>query len=282
MKEESKTNYGNDIHDKFILYKYQGISDRTLNVIGGKHYFATAKELNDPFECKFDLKLNTDLEDVSRQIYEWITSLSKRERRLYSLRFLALNELKLWIDFNYFPKRFCKKLISTGYRNLERLHEYKNSYLLSEIERTTGISCYSETCDNVLMFSHYGQQHKGICVGFEFFSHDVDGIFGPRKIQYAERFPVFNEFPSSGNYDEVIRATILTKAASWSYEKEWRCFTVNRPGINDMKGLCKLSSIVFGCRSAEGDQSNIRNAVNKNTKILDFSKHERRKAHIDC
>lgn len=38
---------------------------------------------------------------------------------------------------------------------------------VNELSKTAGIVCFSATNDNILMWSHYADQHNGVVIGFD-------------------------------------------------------------------------------------------------------------------
>jgi hypothetical protein len=81
-----------------------------------------------------------------------------------------------------------------------------------------GALCFSRSWNNILMWSHYGGKHKGICLGFDVPDENT------QEVKYVEDVLLV------GNLDNVSteeRRTILhrlywTKYGGWSYEEEVR------------------------------------------------------------
>jgi tetratricopeptide (TPR) repeat protein len=121
---------------------------------------------------------------------------------------------------------------------------------LSEYERhSVGLLCLSEKYDNLLMWSHYADCHRGFVIGFDadhpFFSKSTDGT-GLWKVSYGNMRPcipkhvVQSEFsrqppldPSglncfllggdnSFNPDTDRDDYRFVKSTDWEYEQEWR------------------------------------------------------------
>lgn len=67
------------------------------------------------------------------------------------------------------------------------------------------------------MWSHYANEHKGVCIGFD----TGKSLFRLAwKVTCQDEFPIVRRPTDS---DEILlNKTLLTKAACWSYEKEWR------------------------------------------------------------
>lgn len=100
------------------------------------------------------------------------------------------------------------------------------------------ILCFSRNWDNLLLWSHYGDSHKGICLGFDIpegepgSNFDTDVLYQPNllKIDRLEDLP------------DVADRLKRTKHESWSYEQEVRMFV----GLNDPPDAKWLRWIDFG------------------------------------
>lgn len=77
-----------------------------------------------------------------------------------------------------------------------------------------GILCLTEDPLNILMWSHYAQNHTGICIGFD---TGESPFSSAKQITYSEERPKA-DFES----DDLIEHVLLTKSQHWKYEKEWR------------------------------------------------------------
>jgi hypothetical protein len=107
-----------------------------------------------------------------------------------------------------------------------------NAYI-ENFKRTTGLLCFSRNWDNLLLWSHYGASHTGLCLGFDIpdgpsgDAYDVNVHYQPNLLEIRR--------PEDVNYDLANRL-LRTKHESWSYEQELRIFVkLNDPP--DAKGL---------------------------------------------
>lgn len=73
-------------------------------------------------------------------------------------------------------------------------------------------TCFSERPDEHLLWSHYGDNHKGICLAFEV--ADLINELHPCAYQSA--------MPKAAVWRTNNSALALIKGTAWSYEKEWR------------------------------------------------------------
>ncbi len=85
-----------------------------------------------------------------------------------------------------------------------------------------GILSLTETPDNLLMWSHYGDEHRGVVFGFDethaFFqgAEIVAGLSRLNTVEYSQKRPVLS--PSTRDNPKVF----LRKSTEWAYEREWR------------------------------------------------------------
>jgi hypothetical protein len=110
---------------------------------------------------------------------------------------------------------------------------------ISGIWKKTAILCYSRNWDSLLLWSHYGDSHKGICLGFDIPvgdpgpNFDTDVLYQPSLLQIRG--------PEDLNLDLANRL-LRTKHESWSYEQEVRMFA----SLSDPADANGLNWIEFG------------------------------------
>lgn len=101
---------------------------------------------------------------------------------------------------------------------------------------------------NVLMWSHYGDSHKGFCLVF-----DVEKV--PHKIRavhYRDSLPDLN-YEEEENFLEIL----ITKSTGWKYESEYREF--NKVGNIGVPFPGELVEVIFGCRTTIQDMNFLMN-----------------------
>lgn len=100
---------------------------------------------------------------------------------------------------------------------------YDTAVMTESIRRSTTenvrISCFTTRKDNMLMWSHYADQHKGICIGFRTILMQDDKLVMFAKMQYAKHFPKLTQLRRS--------RTLFVKSADWKYEHEYRILNVD-------------------------------------------------------
>ena len=118
-----------------------------------------------------------------------------------------------------------------------------------------GMGCFSAKNDNILMFSHYADHHRGICLGVDPMKlaetmHDASS-----KIR-ADIRPIwyFNTMPPI-DFETQPALCATCKHDVWSYEEEYRLFltrdrTLLPAGLYSF-GPEALISVIFGCRATD-------------------------------
>jgi len=146
------------------------------------------------------------------------------------------------------------------YRASTRLQERQDYDDFTESVRNEklgiGIASLSETWNNELMWAHYADSFRGICISYSV-SRLLSGL--PRscalsRVAYGDR-PYFLNLGAMNQQDKA-RAILSTKNLKWSYEREWRLFaTCSGPARyrNDA-----VSSVYLGARMTQADQLLIR------------------------
>ena len=85
------------------------------------------------------------------------------------------------------------------------------------LSRNRGMLCFSQTWRDPVLWAHYSDKHRGICIGFEIPSEIAT------KVRYkAKRLP----FPKKITLQDihVSQAMLFTKYRKWEYEREIRVF----------------------------------------------------------
>lgn len=115
------------------------------------------------------------------------------------------------------------------YLNIALTEDYESAIMeCNEILAETGIVSFSDRSDEILMWSHYSNEHKGLCIEFEYdvlsslphYNKDDLYCYCPVKINYPESR--VNIECTSPCYN-LIREILTTKSAQWKYENEYRC-----------------------------------------------------------
>jgi len=122
------------------------------------------------------------------------------KRRIKIAQFQDLND-----PFELLAPNLSNKFMRKGFR------EFKNL-----MEQSNGMLCFSRTKSEPLLWSHYADKHRGMCLGFDVRNDTL------RKVEYISERLIFK---SESDLTKVMAIRFLsTKYEGWRYEKEERSF----------------------------------------------------------
>src|SRR5687767_7362844 len=119
-----------------------------------------------------------------------------------------------------------------------------------DLHKTTGLLCFSRDWNSPVLWSHYADKHRGICLGFELRDNLAE------RVKYVKgRLSVSANFLSvtPALSKPLVRKILTTKYQHWKYEKEVRTF-VNLNGRTPERGLyffpysddLRLTEVILG------------------------------------
>lgn len=112
-----------------------------------------------------------------------------------------------------------------------------------------GVLCLSETYESILMWSHYADSHRGICLVYDT-NHE---FFAPAQpVLYQEQRPRVD--PLKHTNEQMLDNAIFTKSNAWAYEKEWRILHYQQ-GVGERQlPIASLKAIVLGVSLSGSDR----------------------------
>ena len=124
------------------------------------------------------------------------------------------------------------------------------------------VCCFSSDHENLLLWAHYSDNHKGVCLEYELTEDEFKGGFF--EVRYKQDQPILNDIerypkghPAEGflkiNINDESITPFLTKSLEWKYEKEWRRFQLsNKNAVGELAEVPgRLSGIYFGLRASD-------------------------------
>ncbi len=220
------------------LYKYQPFTVESIaNLKNRQIWFSKPLGFNDPYDCAIRPDLEISDKEYELLFYRYLKNASSDEKR--SLYSKYMSDGKLSREF----KEVVRSEISKAFDDYRKI-------VLSE----RGVTCFSEKMDDVLMWSHYTQGHKGFCLEFDTSFEMFQKVFPVRyskDIPFAKPAVVLlaeTDKERSDILDDLSSGWVqmLTiKADYWAYEKEWRIFHKEGNKLYGYGVNC-LTGIYFG------------------------------------
>jgi Protein of unknown function (DUF2971) len=243
-----------------MFYRYRPFAETTLEALcDDTMHFAHPGTFNDPLDCNPTLECDSNIDDL-RKLVEYLV----RTRISAEVR-AALADAQ--VQGANADRHARKRAEVEATRTLTEIsyHATNPEYSLDLVEAETwlltqeaegevrryyerGVCCLSTAYSSPILWSHYGDQHRGICIGY---GTDRNPKPHPQPVTYGGSRAVRTSalvrafVQSDGDArDNLDRSVLLSKAKGWSHEREWRL--IGPEGVQDSPLL--LKEIIFGQR----------------------------------
>jgi hypothetical protein len=200
-------------------------------------YYANPRTFNDPLDCAFEVTLDIGLKELFALL-----------KRVYGPD--REQEWQYEVDhiFHRATEEGDWKADKKARNYLERMLAWSIESQVRQEFDSRGVLSFSATWKSVLMWSHYADEHRGICLEFDTgelrHEHLASVNYrGGRSVLASD----LHAWKLSGDLEAGKRAFnthFYSKAPDWHYEKEWR-------DISDQpcsRGDYRISGIYFGFR----------------------------------
>lgn len=187
------------------LYKNVPPAEWALkNLRNNQLWFSSPSGFNDPYDCQIRVE-RLDLSDAELVdiVKGHLNSLPPDEARKQAATLLPDGR----------PSPLLRQ------QTIDTISSVFN-LMRSTMKNSRGVCCFSEKVDDLLMWGHYSDRHRGFCLEFDTSFQPFDMV---HKVDYSDTIPTVDPVPLifDGNPDTLL-AMITTKAACWKYEQEWR------------------------------------------------------------
>lgn len=89
-----------------------------------------------------------------------------------------------------------------------------------QLSKTSGLLCFFKDWWNPVLWSHYADRHRGVCLGFEVPDSLLTRVaYGGRRLLHD-----LEALEPKDLNEELMAALACTKYAHWRYEREFRAF----------------------------------------------------------
>lgn len=191
------------------IYKYFDLETGLKAIENRNIAFSRPDRFNDPFDCSVEL---LNIESASTRAH-MAGAFARILKHNYSERYRLKRQLDRATD-----------------QQVEALAKHG---LISEYSHR-GVTSFSTSFNEILMWAHYCKNHKGICIGYNnqgiysFLRSRINEI-GYLPIDYVDSLSKKSLYPVN---DEAILYMLKTKSDIWKYEKEVR-ITGTKFSFND-------------------------------------------------
>ncbi len=263
------------------LYKYRHFSSQTLDaLICDQVFFADPRSFNDPLDTSPSLDVDVDLtvlENVLRRLIELRVTAEKKA----AAKSVSNPSDEYMRRIERLSEKLAEQEISDIHYNAQdtdgSIEECTRFLFRERIESELvrrydmGVFSTAERSDCPLMWSHYGDEHRGICIGYSVPETAKRSLW---KVKYSDsRLVAASAVAAMLEGDDDARRTVddavlARKASSWKYEREWRF--VGTRGLE--ASPLELQEIVFGHLCSDTVKFALMNALAKRSRPVSFFK----------
>lgn len=225
----------------YNYFKYRPINKRLIeSLVTRTWYFARPDTLNDPFDCRIDLR--------KAFVRAAATALGSRSK-------------------------FYDAVLAKENGNLQSMVNK-----LSNV----GVCSFSLTPSSDLLWAHYADNHRGVCLNYEFaplVAMNLAQLVGVDTVKYGGN--VFTDWldiapvdaGDSASFLNALATVYLTaKSEQWAYEEEARIIRTEAGLLEVPRNI--LTGVCFGLRTSLDDIHLITDLVRQYTDCTVFSKME--------
>lgn len=247
-----------------MLYKY--FTDKRTDVLENLEIrFTQPAALNDPFESRPLIQADKDkteiIDDIKKGLENLWNNAAEEDKTAENYQSLVIER---------------ERLIKTAHKKFNPHH--LGSSLSFYVNQHLGILSLSRNPTNLLMWSHYANDHKGYVLGFNashhfFYEKTFDGSnTSPRNVIYTSQRSVINKEDK-----DLYEKLFCEKPVDWAYEEEVRIFRVfskkSKAKGKDSSGFRVyladlpsglINSIYIGARANNNFKKKIKEIVKRN------------------
>jgi len=207
-------------------------------------YFASPQTFNDPFDCKVNFRPSFSVCKLKEKYIEILKDLkphlSLSERKIIAIR-----------DVNAHKDNFITPMTRDLQNKIDNI----------------GVLSLSATARNVLLWSHYADGHKGLCLKF-IVTSDTPFFCPAQPVKYATTYP---KVDICDPIERQVDAFLLTKAIDWKYEEEWRIIDHDPGKGNKSFPEELLVEVIFGAQMEPQNKKAVADWIRGRKKKVELS-----------
>ncbi|WP_082765940.1 DUF2971 domain-containing protein [Azotobacter vinelandii] len=248
------------------LFKIKACNEHAFDNLAKKTlYLSIANDFNDPYDTAFwgsytpiiAEEIATSL-GLSNDEREKALGESEQLRAIYESA-IRKGIIKLDTDIESY--------INFAIEKNRNFQSEQLAWLVNQLKNSYKICSLSERLDSVVMWSHYGLNHTGFAMEYNFTNLHrnhisilslwpvayTDSLFDITQIFLAQR-------KSSVGFNNLFGVPAsLCKAKDWQYEREWRLVVPDGQETNGLSLSAPLKAVHLGARISKSNEEKVRN-----------------------
>lgn len=238
------------------LYKYRAFSHRLLDMlVADELFYANPGDFNDPLDSRPSLETDLSAAELEQVLSRLVEQRTKAEMTAAAKAIKYRGPRTIEHIARHSRNQAEQLLREVEYNADNPIYEMADpakfllgEYLEEELLRRyhSGIVSFGARATCPLMWSHYGDQHRGICAGYSVPAAAADGLHkmtygGSRSVKASDVAAMDGDGAARRRVDDAV---LLRKAGSWRYEREWRLIGDRGAQPSPLE----LEEVVFGMR----------------------------------
>lgn len=254
------------------LYHYRRLNDRLVNFLRDRQmYFQSPLLFNDPFDFDLECLQINDTGRLEGQLvaYKKYLQAQIKRTRMAMLRMTArvqdmagdprserlpLPAPAIEIAYTEYGL-FAQELANLEADSTDAAKKLNASWtrMRAKLADNLGVLCFSECPTQILMWSHYADSHKGVCLEFD---SDEIPIRGWKKYAYHQVKYVDHRSIDvlKVGYTNALLQLLTCKSKDWAYERERRLISIKGKGFQSTR-MPAITAITLGAKLNENDIS---------------------------
>lgn len=225
------------LHNQSHFFKYASLETATRVLESKSFRWSSPTKFNDPFDHQSGFVLDSNPDELAKLLTASI------ERVVFSddvplvkpVSNLAAANLMLRSIRHRLPReQFLQEIHQGSVETAARLYNGGIDQLSAAVQNQlchSRVLCVTELHDNVVMWSHYADQHRGVVFQLGCIDEIDNSLLAAKNVTYTNTGPAFASAADYAKHltgEEVFDYAPLcwkiafTKHSDWSYEREWR------------------------------------------------------------
>lgn len=233
------------------IFRYYRINENFIETLSGPYlWFSKPDQLNDPFDCMDVIEGNASIEEirwyVGRYLDDPIAQGKYGDAAADGYKPLSKDDAAL-------------EKFRTGFQKSVSFFHWAKMKQIS-------VCCFSDQADVPLMWSHYADGHRGVCVAYDTEKLIENAKFSLYEVEYTPEFPTWNPVKERMIHGETDlfnvrfdQSVLCTKTMDWTYEQEHRLLS-HSEGRNEISKNA-IFAVLLGYKMTKEDKSKIVNEL---------------------
>ena len=302
------------------IYKYTSLNSAVSILKSGGVALSNPKDFNDPNDCSF-VQDNKDKAKIEKLVTDYFTykvvselvslnklKLNKSSKAILSGLQKEINAMKWLLERNpYFNRipgfNLLAKMLGSKSKDLDVLiarakkgFQDKIDKAVKKTKESALISCFSKRNNSILMWSHYANSHKGVCIEYERpesidfkdveYKNSRPFIKMYKAVSHDIALDILQKKETDDEITSYLKETLdpfFIKSTDWSYEEEVRCLysrtklpdNISYDGKRYILDIGYPKAIYIGCKAAGDELDHLYNlAENRGIPVYFMKKSE--------